>query len=252
LSWPALLLASGDEKGVRLWDIRTSSVVKTLSTNAPIASMELSIDGSVVSAASGKDVFFWDAKTLDLIHTYTLPLRAEVLCVAHHPRTRGFLVGSSSDLYAYDFATGKEIAVYKGHHGLVKCVAFNPAGDAFASGSEDATLRLWEWTGELSSGANVQSASVAAGPTPAAASTPAPAEEKKPEKTIFTVKLMKFDAAKKIAVIKEVRALTNLGLVEAKALVESAPKPIKKDMKKDEAEKLVAKLKEVGAECVLE
>jgi len=47
---------------------------------------------------------------------------------------------------------------------------------------------------------------------------------------VFAVKLQKFDPAKKIAVIKEVRAITNLGLVEAKTLVESAPKVIKKDL----------------------
>jgi len=175
---PAMILASGDEKGVRLWDTRTKTVVKTLSTNAPITSMELSMDGSVVSAASGKDVFFWDSKTLNLIHTYNLPLRLDVMCVAHHPRTRGFLAGSSSELYAYDFATGKELAVYKGHHGLVKCVAFNPAGDAFASGSEDATLRLWEWAGELSPAAPT-AVSAAAGAAPAASAASTPAEEKK-------------------------------------------------------------------------
>lgn len=53
--------------------------------------------------------------------------------------------------------------------------------------------------------------------------------------------------AEKIKVIKAVREVTNLGLTEAKAFVESAPKPIKTGIPKDEAEKIKAKLEEVGA-----
>jgi len=61
------------------------------------------------------------------------------------------------------------------------------------------------------------------------------------EKTEFTVILKAFDEAKKIAVIKEVRGVTGLGLKEAKDLVEGAPKPLKEGVSKDEA----AKIKEV-------
>ena len=63
----------------------------------------------------------------------------------------------------------------------------------------------------------------------------APAEE---EKTEFNVILKSFDEAKKIAVIKEVRAVTGLGLKEAKDLVEGAPKPLKEAVSKDEAGKI--------------
>jgi large subunit ribosomal protein L7/L12 len=65
--------------------------------------------------------------------------------------------------------------------------------------------------------------------TAAPAAAAAPAEEAAPvvEKTSFTVKLDKFDAASKIKLIKEVRAITGLGLKEAKELVEGAPKEIK-------------------------
>jgi len=66
----------------------------------------------------------------------------------------------------------------------------------------------------------------------------APASE---EKTEFNVILKAFDEAKKIAVIKEVRGVTGLGLKEAKDLVEGAPKPLKEGVSKDEA----AKIKEV-------
>ena len=77
---------------------------------------------------------------------------------------------------------------------------------------------------------------------PAAAAAAAPAAE---EKTEFDV-ILTGDGGKKINVIKEVRAITNLGLGEAKALVESAPKPIKEGVNKDEAEKIKKQIEEAG------
>jgi large subunit ribosomal protein L7/L12 len=83
---------------------------------------------------------------------------------------------------------------------------------------------------------------VAAGPAAAAA----PAEEK----TEFTV-VLAATGDKKIEVIKEVRALTGLGLKEAKDLVEGAPKTVKDGVTKDEAEKIKATLEKVGAKVEL-
>jgi large subunit ribosomal protein L7/L12 len=80
---------------------------------------------------------------------------------------------------------------------------------------------------------------VAAGPAAAAA---APVEEQ----TEFTVILAAI-GAKKIEVIKEVRAVTGLGLKEAKDLVEAAPKPVKEGVTKEEAEKIKAALEKAGA-----
>ena len=71
----------------------------------------------------------------------------------------------------------------------------------------------------------------------------APAAE---EKTEFDV-ILTGDGGKKINVIKEVRALTGLGLTEAKTLVESAPKAVKEGVSKDEAEKVKKQLEEAGA-----
>ena len=68
------------------------------------------------------------------------------------------------------------------------------------------------------------------------------------EKDTFDVILKAVDASKKIAVIKEVRAITSLGLADAKALVEGAPKPIKEGIAKAEAEEIAKKLKDAGAE----
>ena len=67
------------------------------------------------------------------------------------------------------------------------------------------------------------------------------------EQTEFDVVLIA-PGDKKIAVIKEVRAITGLGLKDAKALVDEAPKPVKEGIAKEEAEKLVAQLEEAGAQ----
>ena len=72
----------------------------------------------------------------------------------------------------------------------------------------------------------------------------APAEEK----DAFDVILKSVDASKKISVIKEVRAITSLGLADAKALVDGAPKAIKEGVAKAEAEEIAKKLKDAGAE----
>ena len=72
--------------------------------------------------------------------------------------------------------------------------------------------------------------------------------EKEPEKTEFTVTLDGLaDPAKKINVIKVVREITNLGLKEAKDLVEGAPKPVKENVSKQDAETIKKKLEEGGA-----
>ena len=80
----------------------------------------------------------------------------------------------------------------------------------------------------------------------AAAPAAAAAAEKKEEKTEFTVVLAAV-GANKINVIKEVRAITSLGLKEAKDLVEGAPKPVKEGVNKDEADKIKKQLEAAGA-----
>ena len=86
------------------------------------------------------------------------------------------------------------------------------------------------------------------GVSAAAMAAPAngPAAEAAAEKTEFDVILAGFDAAAKIKVIKAVREITGLGLAEAKAAVEGAPKTLKEAVSKDEAEELKKKLEEAG------
>jgi large subunit ribosomal protein L7/L12 len=85
-------------------------------------------------------------------------------------------------------------------------------------------------------------APVAVAAAPAAGGPAAAAEEK----TEFTVELTAV-GSQKIAVIKEVRAITGLGLKEAKDLVDGAPKPVKENIAKDEAEKIKKQLEGAGA-----
>ena len=89
----------------------------------------------------------------------------------------------------------------------------------------------------------VSAAAAVAVAGPAAGGAAAPAAE---EQTEFDV-ILTGDGGKKINVIKEVRAITGLGLTEAKALVEGAPKPVKEGIAKDEAEKIKKQLEEAGA-----
>jgi len=89
----------------------------------------------------------------------------------------------------------------------------------------------------------VSAAAAVAVAAPAGGGAAAPAAE---EKTEFDV-ILTGDGGKKINVIKEVRAITGLGLTEAKTLVESAPKAVKEGINKDEAEKIKKQLEEAGA-----
>ncbi|KAI1469193.1 ClpS-like protein [Daldinia caldariorum] len=81
------------------------------------------------------------------------------------------------------------------------------------------------------------------------ADEPAPAAQ---EKTLFNLKLQAFDAGAKAKIIKEVKGLLGLSLVDSKKFVESAPKMMKESVPKEEAEKIVATMKELGATVVME
>ncbi|HHW45787.1 MAG TPA: 50S ribosomal protein L7/L12 [Clostridiales bacterium] len=90
----------------------------------------------------------------------------------------------------------------------------------------------------------------AAAPVAVAAAAAAPAEAAAEEKSEFDV-ILAAAGAEKIKVIKVVREITGLGLAEAKALVDGAPKPVKEGVGKDEAEEIKKKLEEVGAKVEL-
>ena len=107
-------------------------------------------------------------------------------------------------------------------------------------------LELSELVHALEEEFGVSAAAMAA---PAAAA--GPVAEEVEEKTEFDVVLAGFDAAAKIKVIKVVREITGLGLAEAKAVVEGAPKALKEGLGKDEAEELKKKVEEAGGKVEL-
>jgi large subunit ribosomal protein L7/L12 len=93
------------------------------------------------------------------------------------------------------------------------------------------------------------------GPAAAPAAAPAEEEEAAPaaqEKTLFNLKLQSFDAAAKPKIIKEIKSMLGLSLVDSKKFVESAPKMMKEGVPKEEGEKIVEMLKGLGAVVVME
>jgi large subunit ribosomal protein L7/L12 len=107
-------------------------------------------------------------------------------------------------------------------------------------------LELSELVKELEDKFGVSAAMAPIGMMPAGAAVGGGEAAKEEEQTEFTVNLMGA-GDKKIQVIKVVRALTGLGLKEAKELVDTAPKPVKENIPKDEAEKIKAELEKEGA-----
>lgn len=143
-----ILSSCTDMGGVRLWDIRTGNIVRTLETKSPVTSTEVSQDGRYITTADGFSVKFWDSNYFGLVRNYNMPCTIESASL--EPKYGAKFVAGGEDMWIhiFDFYTGEEIACNKGHHGPVHCVRFSPEGDSYASGSEDGTIRIWQ-TGSL-------------------------------------------------------------------------------------------------------
>ncbi|MDD5008467.1 MAG: 50S ribosomal protein L7/L12 [Syntrophorhabdaceae bacterium] len=113
-------------------------------------------------------------------------------------------------------------------------------------------LELSEFVKALEDKFGVQAAMPMMAAAPAAGGAAAPAAEAAEEKTEFNVILTGYEAEKKIQVIKVVRAITSLGLKEAKDLVEGVPKPVKESVSKDEAANIKKQLEEVSGQVKVE
>lgn len=111
-------------------------------------------------------------------------------------------------------------------------------------------LELADLVKDLQDKFGVSGQMVAAAAAPGAGAAGAGVVAAAEEKTSFTV-LLTASGANKISVIKEVRAMTNLGLKEAKDLVDAAPKPVKENVAKAEAEEMKKKLEAAGASVEL-
>lgn len=138
-----LLFSAGGESEFKVWDTRTWTVVKTVPTKMPLSSLELSLDKKHITTAAGKEVCFFDLDTFSNVKSFTLS--NELNSASLSPDRSTFVIGGTDFwVRVYDFTTGKEQEILKGHHGPVHCVRFAPDGATFASGSEDGTIRLWQ------------------------------------------------------------------------------------------------------------
>lgn len=140
----SILSSCSDSGGVRLWDVRSEKIVRTLETKSSVTSTEVSADGRYITTADGSTVSFWDANHFGLIKSYDMPCNVESASLEPKNGNKFIAAGEDMWIHMFDFHTGETIGCNKGHHGPVHCVRFAPGGESYASGSEDGTIRIWQ------------------------------------------------------------------------------------------------------------
>jgi len=137
-----LLCALIEKPGINVYDVRTSQLVQTIETAAPVTSMEVTFDGQYMTTAEGSAVRFFDTTTLKLMKQHSVKHNAEAASFC--PSKKRFVAGGEDMwVHVYDYVTGEEVECNKGHHGPVHTLQFAPTYDSYASGSEDGTIRIW-------------------------------------------------------------------------------------------------------------
>jgi serine-threonine kinase receptor-associated protein len=135
-----------DDGFVRLYDAASGAVVvqKDLGSGG-VMDVELSNDASVLTVAAGATVAVLATDSLETRHKHTLPTVVEGASL--HPVHKRHFIAGGTDVWVrmFDVVTGAELVCHKGHHGTVHCVRFAPGGDLYASGADDATIRLWKY-----------------------------------------------------------------------------------------------------------
>lgn len=138
-----ILTSFADAKGIGVWDVRAGSVVRTLETENPVTSFDLTFDGSVLTTTDGHNIRFWDTSSLSSFkqHTVAYPVEAASYC----PSRKRFAAGGG-DMWVrlHDMEDARELECNKGHHGPVHTIRFGPEGKEYATGSEDGTIRIWQ------------------------------------------------------------------------------------------------------------
>eukprot|EP00301_Raphidiophrys_heterophryoidea_P024488 c7970_g1_i1.p1 GENE.c7970_g1_i1~~c7970_g1_i1.p1 ORF type:complete len:310 (-),score=66.65 c7970_g1_i1:85-1014(-) len=137
-----IVFSSSEEHSVKVWDLRSSSIVKELPTAQPVTSIELSRDGTTLTTASGSSVHIWNAATYELLHSADIGVPTGSASL--HPNKHRFVAGCQDNWVRVHDNVAGEIGVLKGHFGPVHCIRYAPDGNTFASGSEDGTIRIWQ------------------------------------------------------------------------------------------------------------
>lgn len=151
---------AGKKSGViELWDVRQphggNAASPTMSTliggGAAIMDLEMNDNNETILIATGNKVCLLSSKDLSIIKEFTMPSTLsfkEEGGASMHPDGSKFIAGGS-DLWLreFDYNSGEVLQTFKGHHGPIRCVRYHPSGSVGASGSEDATIRLWSLTG---------------------------------------------------------------------------------------------------------
>lgn len=138
----ALLVSYVDKPSLGVYDVRSMQLVSTVETAAPVTSIEVSFDQQYVTTAEGRCVRFFDSSRMQCIKVQELAAHAESASFCG-PRRRFVAAGEDMWVRLYDFDTGQELECNKGHHGPVHTIRWAPTYDAYASGSEDGTIRIW-------------------------------------------------------------------------------------------------------------
>lgn len=151
-------LIVGKKNGcMELWDTRAPEAAVTRIVvpggGLQIQDIEINAAGNAppcVLVASGNKVSMFSLPSLALIQEYTMPspmtFKEEGGASLHPDGSRFIAGGSDLWLREFDVKSGAVLRTFKGHHGPVRCVRYHPSGEVGASGSEDATIRLWDLT----------------------------------------------------------------------------------------------------------
>ncbi|KAJ0406623.1 hypothetical protein ATCC90586_006123 [Pythium insidiosum] len=142
------LAVTGEVDGtITVWNLDSSEKVTEFKVDAGVMDIEASRNGSVLTVAAGKKVYFFDAAAnFAPMRSFEMPISfAEEGGASLHPRDDKFIAGGSDTwVRVFNFASGALLETHKGHHGPVRCLRYSPTGDSFATGSEDGTIRIWQ------------------------------------------------------------------------------------------------------------